>query len=327
MQAVWVITTLAIDVMLHDDTEARMGAARTVQMFLMDGTPTGRIKCSLDNWVGRVYLIPRTEITQSKDRPELNRTGIYLLFGTDSDTGEELVYVGQACERRNGNGILGRIAEHLGEEKLEYFTHAIIIITADDSFGPTEISYLENAFYRLACEADRVRAVNGNDPSPGKVTEEKQTALDEFISSAKILIGSLGYRVFDAVDEAKAAPAPTSPHAALASEPTLILSSTLASGYGRQTSDGFVVLAGAKLRTGAVPSTPESVHKNRERFADRISSDGILERDTLFTSPSAASDFLTASSTSGKESWKNEQGITLRELEQAEIEAATAPLE
>ena len=48
MQAVWVITTLAIDVMLHDDTEARMGAARTVQMFLMDGTPTGRIKCSLE---------------------------------------------------------------------------------------------------------------------------------------------------------------------------------------------------------------------------------------------------------------------------------------
>ena len=304
-----------------------MGAARTVQMFLMDGTPTGRIKCSLDNWVGKVYLIPRTEITQSKDRPELNQTGIYLLFGTDSDTGEELVYVGQACERKNGNGVLGRVAEHLGEGTLEYFTHAIIIITADDSFGPTEISYLENAFYHLACEADRVRPVNGNIPSPGKVTEEKQAALDEFISLAKILIGSLGYRIFDAVDEAKAAPAPTSPHTALAPEPTLILSSTYASGYGRQTSEGFIVLAGAKLRTEAVQSAPESVHKNRERFAVRISSDGILERDTLFTSPSAASDFLTGSSTSGKVSWKNEQGITLRELEQAEIEAATAALE
>ena len=71
------------------------------------------------------------------------------------------------------------------------------------------------------------------------------------------------------------------------------------------------MLAGAKLRTDAVQSAPESVHKNRERFADRISSDGIL----------------TGSSTSGKLSWKNEQGITLRELEQAEIEAATAALD
>ena len=58
-----------------------MAAPRTVQLFLMDGSPNGRIKCSLDNWVGKVYLIPRTEITRSKDRPELAQTGIYLLFG------------------------------------------------------------------------------------------------------------------------------------------------------------------------------------------------------------------------------------------------------
>ena len=210
-----------------------MSTPRTVHMFLMDGAPTGRIKCSLDNWVGKVYLIPRTEIAQSKDRPELNQTGIYLLFGSDSATGDDLVYVGQARERKDGNGVLGRVAEHLGEEKHEYFTHAIIIITSDDSFGPTEISYLENAFYRLACAADRVRTVNGNDPSPGNVTEEKQAALDEFISFATILIGSLGYRVFDAVDEAKAnspVPSVTPP---LAPEPLLSLHSSVASGQGR----------------------------------------------------------------------------------------------
>jgi len=73
-------------------------------MFLMDGAPTGRIKCSLDNWVGKVYLIPRTEIAQSKDRPELNQTGIYLLFGSDSATGDDLVYGGPARERKGGEG-------------------------------------------------------------------------------------------------------------------------------------------------------------------------------------------------------------------------------
>ena len=158
-----------------------MAAPRTVQMFLMDGSPHGRIKCSLDNWVGKVYLIPRTEIIRSKDRPELTQTGIYLLFGTDTETGEELIYVGQARERKNGNGVLSRVMEHLSEEKLDYFTHAILIIDADNSFGPTEISYLENAFYQLALTADRVRAVNSSDPSPGNVTEEKKAALDEFI--------------------------------------------------------------------------------------------------------------------------------------------------
>lgn len=58
-------------------------------MFLMDGTPTGRIKCSLDNWVGKVYLIPRTDIAESKKRTELSQTGIYLLFGANNETGEE----------------------------------------------------------------------------------------------------------------------------------------------------------------------------------------------------------------------------------------------
>ena len=300
-----------------------MSFPRTVQLFLMDGSPSGRIKCSLDNWVGKVYLIPRTEITRSKDRPELNQTGVYLLFGSDTKSGEELVYVGQARERKNGNGVLARVAEHLGEEKLNYFTHAILIIDSDNSFGPTEISYLENAFYRRALAADRLRAVNGNDPSPGNVTEEKQAALDQFIENAVILIGSLGYRVFEAVDDARAtiresmvAPPPV--------EPLLYLNASGAAGSGRQTADGFVILAGAKLRSDLTHSAPESAKRNRERLAQRINADWVLERDTLFNSPSAASDFLTGASTSGKLLWKNDAGVSLREIERIELEATSS---
>lgn len=73
-------------------------------------------------------------------------------------------------------------------------------------------------------------------------------------------------------------------------------------------------------------SAPESAHKNRERLADRISEDRELLRDTLFTSPSAASDFLTGSSTSGKVHWKTADGVTLRDLEAAELEATATGL-
>jgi len=53
---------------------------------------------------------------------------------------------------------------------------------------------------------------------------------------------------------------------------------------------------------------------------------GELMRDTLFTSPSAAPCFLTGTSTSGKATWKNDAGRTLRELEIAELNAApTSP--
>ncbi len=309
---------------LRSGKDADVGVPRTVQLFLMDGSPTGRIKCSLDNWVGKVYLIPRTEIARTKDRPELNQTGIYLLFGTDEESGEELVYVGQARERKNGKGVLGRIVEHLGDDKLNYFTHAILVITSDDSFGPTEISYLENAFYQQAIAADRVRTVNANDPSPGNVTEEKQAALDEFITTAKILIGSLGYRVFDSVDDAKSMTSTEQAAQPTNVEPLLYLSSSGANGKGRQTTDGFVVLAGSKLRWEMTKSVPERVGKDRERYSDRLTAEGELLRDTLFSSPSAASNFLMGASTSGRFHWRDRNGVNLRELEKREARAVTA---
>ncbi|PMD04088.1 hypothetical protein, partial [Brevibacterium paucivorans] len=80
-------------------------------------------------------------------------------------------------------------------------THAVIRVTSDDSLGPTEISYLENAFHSRALAAGRVRTLNSNDPSPGTVTEEKKADLEEFIAYATIAIGSLGYRIFEKADE------------------------------------------------------------------------------------------------------------------------------
>lgn len=294
-----------------------MASPKTVQLFLMDGTPTGRIKCSLTNWIGVVYSIPRTDLAKCRNRDDLKQTGVYILLGTDEDTGKQKVYVGQARERKNGAGVLGRIIEHVGEEKLDYFTHALVIITNNDSFGATEISYLENALYNQAAAAGRVLVVNGNDPSAGNVTEEKQAELDEFISFAQLAIGSLGIRLFDAVDEGKtvqdAAPAPPA-------EPLLFLKARGASGRGRQTTDGFVVLAGSKLREKPAPSCPEAAKKNREKYADRISPEWELTQDTLFTSPSAASDFLMGGSTSGKAHWKDSRGMSLRELEWAELD-------
>lgn len=302
-----------------------MAAGKTVTLFLMDGSPSRRIKCSLSNWVGKVYLIPRTDLPRSKDRPELNQTGIYLLFGTDTESGDDLVYVGQARERKNGNGVLGRVIEHLSEEKLAYFKQAILVITADDSFGPTEISYLENAFYQQAVAAARLRATNGNDPSPGKVTEEKQAELEEFIGFAKIAIGSLGYRVFDAVDGSKTADAqPQSDPAGKDAEPLLYLDASGVKGTGRQTADGFVVLQGSMVRPTLKHSAPESTRRDRAKYAERIDAGGSLRQDTLFSSPSAASNFLVGSSTSGMLYWKTDDGITLRELERRELEEAAA---
>ncbi len=80
---------------------------RNINYYLIDGLPTGRIKCTTANWTGVAYKIPRTELEKCKDRPDLTQSGIYFLFGTSDETGENVVYVGQADVWKNGNGILG----------------------------------------------------------------------------------------------------------------------------------------------------------------------------------------------------------------------------
>ena len=41
---------------------------KTIQMFIFDGNPNGRIMCELSNWNGRVYKIARNELNLFSDR-------------------------------------------------------------------------------------------------------------------------------------------------------------------------------------------------------------------------------------------------------------------
>lgn len=48
-----------------------------------------------------------------------------------------------------------------------------MLTTQNNSFVPTEISYLENKLTNMALDTERYKVRNGNDPNPGNVTEEK----------------------------------------------------------------------------------------------------------------------------------------------------------
>lgn len=78
---------------------------KSINLFLMDGEPSGRIKCTLANWTGIAYKIPRTALDLCKERDDLRQSGIYFLFGTSDQTGNSVVYVGQAGARKNGEGV------------------------------------------------------------------------------------------------------------------------------------------------------------------------------------------------------------------------------
>ena len=165
-----------------------------------------------------------------------SRAGVYFLLGEDEETGKGIVYIGQAIHRKNGEGLVNRFKEHMKDPNKDYWNEAIIVTTVDDRLGPTEISYLEHSFCSKAISANRYIVKNGNDPNIGHPSEEMQDALDDFIRTTELIIGYAQHKVFEPLIEYSA------------DEDLLLFSYSSASGKGKITSDGFVVMKDSKLR-------------------------------------------------------------------------------
>ena len=278
---------------------------KSINLFLMDGNVNGRIKCTLANWTGLCFKIPRTSLDLCKDRKELKQTGVYFLFGRDDQTDKSVVYVGQASVRKNGEGILNRLCEHNKNPNKDYWTEAIAITTSNDSLGPTEISYLEHTFCKLAKDAKRYEVKNSNDPTIGNLSEEKQSEMEDFIDYAKVIVGTLGHKVFIPLVETD-----TNIDIGI----TLYCKKRESDATGVQTSDGFVVKKGSKISPTTTPSCPDHTLNKRKQYKEIIGEDFILKEDVLFNTPSGAANFVCGSSVNGNIEWKNLEGVALKDI-------------
>lgn len=289
---------------------------KSINLYLMDGTAEGRIKCTLANWTGLAYKIPRTEIDKCKEREDLKQSGVYFLYGISDQTGDNVVYIGQAGARKNGEGILNRLQEHKRNPDKDYWTEAVVFTTSNNSFGPTEISYLENSFCNLAKEAKRYIVKNGNDPTSGNITEEKESELEEFIDYSKIVMGTFGYKIFEPVVVIPTTL--TNEISNIHKELMLYLKTSKANATGRRTAEGFVVFKESTVSAEPTISCPDTIRHLRERFAERVDGNFVLLEDTLFRSPSAAAGFVTYASANGLIMWVTVDGKTLKDLESSD---------
>lgn len=290
---------------------------KSINLFLMDGDASGRMKCTLANWTGVAYKIPRTELDKCKEREDLKQSGVYFLFGTSDETGKGVVYIGQAGARKNGEGILNRLQEHKRNPEKDYWTEAIVFTTSNNSLGPTEISYLENRFCNLAIAANRYEVKNGNDPTPGNITEEKECEMEEFIDFAKVIMGTLGHKLFEPISRPivkQTENSATKPSESIG----LHLERTIKNvgkveADGSQTAEGFAVLKGSHISLSDDDTIPIVIKEQRKKAP--IDHQGVLQEDMLFTSPSYAAMFVIGKSANGLTSWKTADGQTLKSLE------------
>lgn len=291
---------------------------KNINIFLMDGTGNGRIKCTLANWTGVAYRIPRIDLDLCKERNDLKQSGIYFLFGVSDETSEPVVYVGQAGARKNGEGILYRLQEHRKNPDKDYWSEAVVFTTSNNSFGPTEISYLENRFCSMATNSHRYIVKNGNEPTQGNVTEEKESELEEFIEYAKIIMGVLGHKVLEPLVDMESN-VENENNTSTSISTVFYIKKRGANARAVQTADGFIILSGSIISKDPASSCPDSALNARAKYKEVIDENMSLLKNIPFKTPSGAACFVLGRSSNGNIEWATEQGVTFGKFESSKI--------
>jgi hypothetical protein len=277
---------------------------KTIKIFLLDGDPNGRLTCELSNWTGKAYKIPRNKIKDCADREDLTSTGVYLLFWINEES-DDLVYIGE------GEEILKRIIQHLPLK--EFWHEAIVFVSKDENLNKAHIKYIENRLYDLAKTANRYKIINGNVPTRSSISESDKAEMEEFLENIKLLVNTLGHKVFEEKRELVAKK--TAP------QDTFFIKATRgADAQGKPTSDGFVVFKGSKAALTTVPSISSSFLKLRQKLIDRnvmrqIGDSLEFSEDYVFSSPSTAAVMVMGRNANGLEEWKLSGGKILRDFE------------
>jgi len=281
-----------------------MAYDKTIQMLIFDGNPNGRIKCELSNWDGRVYKLSRTELNKYSSRPDANYTGVYFLFAKDNDN-NDLIYIGEA------EAIYMRLKQHISDNSLPDWTDCIVVINKDNNLNKAHVKYLESKFYELANQAGRFIVMNKKAPTCSSVSEFDSAMLEEFISSTKLLVNTLGYRVFDTYDSNN------NQEQHQESPIYYIKAARGADARGMNESDGFLVLKGSKVATTVTSSFSKYLINLRESMikSGTINSSYEFTKDQIFTSPSLAAAIVMGRNANGQTEWKTEDHKTIRQIE------------
>ena len=281
-----------------------MAYGKSIELFLVNGTADSLIIAELSNWNGKAIKIPRIEVS-SCDRDDITQAGVYFLFCKEDD-GSDSVYIGEA------ENVKDRLVQHLrdyqSEKEKYYWSTAVVFIGRD--LNKALIRYLENRFVEIARASKRYLVLTKNTYRNTVMKESQVAVMEEFVDNVKILINALGYKVLE-------------PFAQMDSSTTLVdnellyITSGSVNATGKVTAEGFVVFAGATVNEKtSVKSLSAGMKKQRQKLLDSSKVDGLVTtEDILFSSSSAADDFILGYSVSGPRTWKTKEGKSLKEIE------------
>lgn len=271
---------------------------QVITTILLDNNPKGLRLIEMANWAGKAFVVPRGKLKEFRRREDVKQPGFYILFGEGED--RISAYIGQS------ENVVDRLFSHdFNREEDEWNTAVVFVGQLDSTF----IKYLESISLDLAKKADRYNIFNKGGVNENRLSEAQKIVADEYFERIKMIMGLLGYSLFDIVSES------------VVGGEDYFLKADGADARAQFLDDGSLnVLVGSLARIKETESFSGWSKVARQKFLEEGtligSGDGVSYRftkDIVFSSPSAAAATIVGRAINGWTAWKDRNGKTLDE--------------
>lgn len=163
----------------------------------------------------------------------------------------------------------------------------------------------------MAQKSGRAVTTNKTIPTCSSLSEYDEAMLEEFISNTKLLVNTLGYKVFDSIEES-----------AIKKDQTQLIfqinATRGAEAKGMIVADGFVVLKNSTIATTITPSMSASLQKLRNKLLESKIIDNSFKftKNHIFTSPSLAAAIVMGRNANGRTEWKTNDNKSIKDFEE-----------
>lgn len=275
-----------------------MNESLSIKIFLAKGSASSLRTAEISNWSGKAIACSRKEIDELAKREEAIRPGVYFLIGSDIDTGEPSVYIGEAEE------VAKRLKQHLSKE---FWNQVVAFVSKDENLTKAHIKYLEGKLISIGLEAGK-GLIQNNQGSGARLPESDQAEMDIFLDRILKLLPVMGTSLLSAPEaDVKTA------------DERLICKIKGLLAYGNRTDNGFNVYKGSQA---VLEDRPSSVRGRvrRKLLLDKGVLTGrddclIFTRDHEFSSPSLAAAAIRGGASNGLTCWRTKSGKKLKEIE------------
>jgi hypothetical protein len=291
-------------------------AGKTIKLFLVDGIPDGMRTAEIMNWTGHVLFAPRSSIVSLLSRPEVKKTGVYLLVGPAPDQPDlTMVYVGE------GDNVGVRISNHNKDDGKEFWEQACVITSKDLNLTKAHARYLESQLIKIIGHEGRAILANKSEPDFDLLPEADLADMDDFVSRLQILLPVLGIdfvrptplvsKEIHANSSKKLSDVPAGAFDVDDTKPQFHMAAGGLFAKAVELDGQMIILKDSEARIDEAPSLGSNVKIYREQLQKigKLSPiEGgklIFTDDVAFTSPSAAAQAVMGTSRNGRTDWIN----------------------